>query len=143
LEWNLLPGDFRDLQLVDLPAPDLVYFDFYAPAKCPELWTHAVFKKLYAQMVPKPDSLLITYASNKAIRAAMLLAGFFVGEGAQTSMKLHTTVASPTLEALQRPIGADWLKGFECSSKQLPVDWTGSQSDEGVRRVREHSQFKR
>lgn len=140
IHWKLMTGDFRELSLSSLPPADLVYFDFYAPAVCPELWTYAVFLKLRTQM--KSDGLLITYASNKAVRAAMLLAGFFVGDGVSTPIKSETTVASPTLGALKNPIGRVWLAGFDKSPKQLPIDWPEERREEARQAIHTHPQFK-
>ncbi len=136
VSWRLLAGDFRAVDLSALPAADLVYFDFYAPAVCPELWTYGVFKKLHSKMRVSPASLLITYASNKAVRAAMLLAGFAVGVGVSTSMKAETTVASPVSEGVRRPLPGTWLEGFERSPKQLPIDWPEERRDEALLRIR-------
>jgi tRNA U34 5-methylaminomethyl-2-thiouridine-forming methyltransferase MnmC len=145
IQWKLITGDFREAGLSGLPKADLIYFDFYAPAVCPELWTYAIFSKLYAQMKSDPlsKSLLITYASNKAVRAAMLLAGFFVGDGVTTPIKSETTVASPTLAGLKNPIGRAWLAGFDKSPKQLPADWPESRREEALRAIHAHLQFKR
>src|SRR6185437_13436910 len=95
LEWRLLSGDFSRTQLDRVPRADWIYFDFYAPSACPELWTPEVFRRLRTQA--NENSLLITYASSKAVRAALLLAGFYVGEGEGTTMKSATTIASPNL----------------------------------------------
>jgi queuine tRNA-ribosyltransferase len=129
VRWRLVSGDFREIDISALPPADLVYFDFYAPAVCPELWTQEVFAKVRGAMKER-DSLLITYAANKTIRSAMLLAGFFVGEGVGTSMKGSTTMATRDLSALHRPLDRTWLESLERSSKALPLA-----------QLREHPQF--
>lgn len=53
---------------------DLVYFDAFAPAAQPELWTKQVFEKLYAVMTG--GGILVTYCSKGDVRRAMLAAGF-------------------------------------------------------------------
>jgi len=55
---------------------DLIYFDAFAPEVQPELWTPAVFKKLYALM--KPGAILTTYCSKSIVRKAMAEAGLTV-----------------------------------------------------------------
>ena len=55
---------------------DLIYFDAFAPEVQPELWTPAVFKKLYALM--KPGAILTTYCSKSIVRKAMAEAGLNV-----------------------------------------------------------------
>jgi tRNA U34 5-methylaminomethyl-2-thiouridine-forming methyltransferase MnmC len=124
IEWNLVTEDFLDASLLGFPRPDLVYFDFYSPSVCPELWTEEIFSRL------KTAPRLITYASNKSVRVAMLLAGLYVGKGAATSMKLETTVAgsSPVANLLD----LDWLESLERSPKDFPMD-----------RLRAHPQFQR
>jgi tRNA U34 5-methylaminomethyl-2-thiouridine-forming methyltransferase MnmC len=125
LEWQLVKGDFLTVDFLKLPCPDLIYFDFYSPASCPELWTEEVFSRL------SRSSKLITYASNKSVRAAMLLAGFYVGHGTSTSMKLETTVAGRwSSVGGENPLGRDWLESLARSPKNFPMD-----------RLRAHPQF--
>jgi tRNA U34 5-methylaminomethyl-2-thiouridine-forming methyltransferase MnmC len=53
---------------------DLVYFDAFAPAAQPELWTTGIFQKLYDMM--NENGLLVTYCSKGEVRRAMQAAGF-------------------------------------------------------------------
>jgi tRNA U34 5-methylaminomethyl-2-thiouridine-forming methyltransferase MnmC len=55
---------------------NLVYFDAFAPAVQPELWTAVVFSKLYRQM--ETNGILVTYCSKTIVRKAMEAAGFKV-----------------------------------------------------------------
>ncbi len=55
---------------------DLVYFDAFAPAKQPELWSDAVFSKVYCYM--NRDALLVTYTSKSTVRRTMESCGFRV-----------------------------------------------------------------
>jgi tRNA U34 5-methylaminomethyl-2-thiouridine-forming methyltransferase MnmC len=55
---------------------DVIYFDAFAPAVQPELWTPAVFKKMHACL--NPGGVLVTYASKGSVKAAMREAGFRV-----------------------------------------------------------------
>lgn len=55
---------------------NLVYYDAFAPAAQPELWTNEVFEKLYKMMAGK--SVLVTYCSKSDVRRAMIAAGFRV-----------------------------------------------------------------
>lgn len=52
----------------------LVYFDAFAPSVQPELWTEAVFRKIYAAM--EPGGVLVTYASAGVVKTALRAAGF-------------------------------------------------------------------
>lgn len=55
---------------------NIVYYDAFAPAAQPELWTEAIFKKLFDLLLP--GGILVTYCSKTVVRKAMLLAGFRV-----------------------------------------------------------------
>ncbi len=55
---------------------NLVYFDAFAPAAQPELWTKEIFEKLYGMM--KPGGILVTYCSKGDVRRTMQAAGFTV-----------------------------------------------------------------
>lgn len=54
----------------------LVYYDAFAPAAQPELWTVAVFEKLYTLLAP--GAILVTYCSKGDVRRAMQAAGFSI-----------------------------------------------------------------
>ncbi len=54
----------------------LIYFDAFAPAAQPELWTVEVFQKLYALL--QAEGILVTYCSKGDVRRAMQSAGFTV-----------------------------------------------------------------
>ena len=55
---------------------DLVYYDAFAPTAQPELWTEAIFARLYGWM--NPGSILVTYCAKGAVRRAMQAVGFEV-----------------------------------------------------------------
>lgn len=54
----------------------LIYYDAFAPAAQPELWTREVFEKLHHVLYP--DGVLVTYCAKGDVRRAMLAAGFSV-----------------------------------------------------------------
>lgn len=54
----------------------LIYFDAFAPAIQPELWTKEIFEKMYLMM--EDESVLVTYCSKGEVRRAMQAAGFSV-----------------------------------------------------------------
>ena len=65
----------------DLPNPstlpqnlDAIYFDAFAPEKQPEMWSEALFRKLYNSM--KPGAILTTYCAKGAIRRLLNQIGF-------------------------------------------------------------------
>lgn len=53
---------------------DLIYFDAFAPAAQPELWTKQIFASLYKMM--RPGGILVTYCSKGEVRRSMQSAGF-------------------------------------------------------------------
>lgn len=54
----------------------LVYFDAFDPVAQPELWTTAVFEKMFQLLCP--GGILVTYSSKGTVRRAMQAAGFIV-----------------------------------------------------------------
>lgn len=68
-----------EVDLADFAAEsafDLVFFDAFAPTSQPELWSEAVFAKVFAAC--KPGAILTTYCAKGSVRRAMLSAGFVV-----------------------------------------------------------------
>lgn len=53
---------------------DLIYFDAFAPAIQPELWTTGVFEKMFSML--QPGGLLTTYCAKGQVRRNMQAAGF-------------------------------------------------------------------
>jgi tRNA U34 5-methylaminomethyl-2-thiouridine-forming methyltransferase MnmC len=69
----------KQQSLLDITVADqfhLIYFDAFAPAAQPELWTIAAFEKLYHSLLP--GGVLVTYCSKGDVRRAMQSAGFIV-----------------------------------------------------------------
>ncbi|TBX67552.1 methyltransferase domain-containing protein [Flavobacterium silvisoli] len=65
---------FQDIS--DEASFDLIYFDAFGFRVQPELWSEAVFAKMYTAL--KPNGVLVTYACRTAIKSAMQTAGFTV-----------------------------------------------------------------
>lgn len=55
---------------------DCIYFDAFSPETQPELWSCAVFEKLF-QLLEK-NGVLVTYCSKSIVRKAMQEAGFII-----------------------------------------------------------------
>lgn len=53
---------------------DLIYFDAFAPEKQPEMWSQALFDKLFA--VAAPGAVIVTYCAKGEVRRMMQSAGF-------------------------------------------------------------------
>lgn len=55
---------------------NLIYYDAFAPAAQPELWTKEIFQKLF--LLLHQNGILVTYCSKGDVRRAMAAAGFTV-----------------------------------------------------------------
>ena len=55
---------------------DCIFYDAFAPTAQPELWTEAVFTKLFS--LTNTGGMLVTYCSKSVVRRAMQAAGFRV-----------------------------------------------------------------
>ncbi|MAL59634.1 MAG: SAM-dependent methyltransferase [Flavobacteriaceae bacterium] len=65
---------FSEIDEVD--AYNLIYFDAFGARVQPELWTEAIFEKMYRAL--KPEGVLVTYAAKGSVRRAMEAVGFKV-----------------------------------------------------------------
>lgn len=63
-------------EIDDENAYDLIYFDAFGAEVQPELWTEAMFQKMYKAL--KNRGVLVTYAAKGSVRRAMLSCGFRV-----------------------------------------------------------------
>ena len=66
--------DFRTYNFVR--KYDLFYFDAFAPAVQPELWTQEIFNKIYDAM--NPGAILVTYSAMGEIRRRLIATGLEV-----------------------------------------------------------------
>lgn len=55
---------------------NIIFYDAFAPAAQPELWTREVFELMLSILAP--DGILVTYCSKGDVRRALLAAGFIV-----------------------------------------------------------------
>lgn len=74
--FTLLKSGSNLLNVKPLNPFNLLYFDAFAPAAQPELWTKEAFERLYAMLAP--GGLLVTYCSKGDVRRAMQAAGFHI-----------------------------------------------------------------
>jgi tRNA U34 5-methylaminomethyl-2-thiouridine-forming methyltransferase MnmC len=65
---------FADID--DAAKFDLIYFDAFGYDVQPELWSTAIFQKMYDAL--KPKGVLVTYAARGVIKRSMIEAGFTV-----------------------------------------------------------------
>ena len=55
---------------------DLVYFDAFAPATQPEMWTADIFRRIFRILAP--GGALVTYSARGTVKQALREAGFTV-----------------------------------------------------------------
>ena len=65
---------FQDID--DVEKFDLIYFDAFGYRVQPELWSTAIFKKMYDAL--KPNGVLVTYAARGVVKRSMIEVGFTV-----------------------------------------------------------------
>jgi tRNA U34 5-methylaminomethyl-2-thiouridine-forming methyltransferase MnmC len=66
--------DFNDIE--DVNSFDLIYFDAFGPRVQPDLWSAAIFEKMFKAL--KEKGMLVTYSCKGDVRRAMLEVGFKV-----------------------------------------------------------------
>ncbi len=134
--WRLVPGDLRETLPREPVRAELVFWDPFSPRANPEAWTLAAFSALRARCGER--AALYTYSTATATRAALLLAGFFVGAGDPSGPKQETTAAAAAPHLLARPLDARWLARLLRSSAPFPPD----APPDAMERVRAHPQFR-
>ena len=80
--WNDLGNNFRlfidtnDIVTSDIPSKkfDIIYFDAFAPNKQPELWTPAIFEKMYK--ILRPEGIFVTYCAKGQVKRDLKSVGF-------------------------------------------------------------------
>lgn len=142
--WELHAEDFLKSIDQEKSVADIIFYDPYSPQVNSEMWTLACFQKLRNRCHPvnaPTASTLYTYSRATPIRAALLLAGFYVGCGTSTGLKPETTQAATQLSALDQPLDARWFLRWQRSHTRFPFG-TGSQDQENLSElVHKHPQF--
>ncbi len=73
---NKLETDFTANDYVIPDGIDIVYFDAFAPEKQPEMWSEAIFRKIYDAM--REGGILTTYCAKGEVRRRLQSIGFIV-----------------------------------------------------------------
>ena len=142
LSWELRHGEFEDCIECEPEKGELIFYEPYSPKVNPEMWSLACFKKLFSRTKQVGGGgLLSTYSRATAVRAALLLAGFYVGPGKKIGEKAETTMASSLPQSLPELFGSRWLERCQRSHVPFPEttpaeDWPGL-----VEALRAHPQF--
>lgn len=141
VSWVLRVGSFLDTLASETTKPDLIFYDPYSPKVNGEMWTLSCFEMLRKHCDGPDPVTLFTYSVSTPIRAAMLLAGFYVGYGLPTGLKEETTQASTCLKTLDNPLCKPWFGRWQRSHKKLPYDAEHHNQDELYQRLTSHEQF--
>jgi tRNA U34 5-methylaminomethyl-2-thiouridine-forming methyltransferase MnmC len=107
--WELRQGDFTRQVREEPRRADVVFFDPFSPRSNPGMWCVPLLEDVYRCHRPGRVMRLATYSSAFGARAALLLAGFYVGEGPALGAGRHATLAATDLSALAAPLGRAWL----------------------------------
>jgi queuine tRNA-ribosyltransferase len=142
IEWLLLNGDFA-LRKFEAPPPDLIFFDPFSFKVDGALWTLNAFREL-AKACSEKSTELFTYSYSTSVRAAMLVAGFYVAKGRATGAKAETTIGLSARAAAaahgRELLGQDWLAKWRRSDAQAPFGIT-EQNDSWRAALLAHPQF--
>jgi queuine tRNA-ribosyltransferase len=126
IEWQLLMGDFA-LRKFGAPPPDIIFFDPFSFKVDSALWTLNAFREL-AQACSEKSTELFTYTYSTGVRAAMLVAGFYVAKGRATGPKGETTIGLSARAAAaahgRELLGQEWLAKWRRSDAQAAFGTT-------------------
>jgi queuine tRNA-ribosyltransferase len=140
--WRLCHGDFPARIAAEPEASaDVVYWDFYSQKTHPHLWSVSTLRAL--RRVCRSGATLHTYSTATSFRAALLLAGFMVGAGGRSGLRVETTIAAVDLADLAKPLDARWLARLGRSTAAFPIDVAGDPAAqaEAIALVRACAQF--
>jgi len=143
--WELFHGDFLEL-FKTARVPDIVFFDPFSAKTDRSFWTYQTFLMLY-EYFKGADTALYTYSTSTAVRAALLAAGFVVGNGVGTGPKEATTVAFTSLDAHARHharpalLGPEWLQRWHRSGSRFPRNLSEADQPVFCEKIENHPQF--
>jgi tRNA U34 5-methylaminomethyl-2-thiouridine-forming methyltransferase MnmC len=148
LKWVLQQGDFREtMNHSDIPSPQAIFYDPYSISVNPEMWSVEHFQKLRSRLDDSNPCLLTNYTRSTALRATLILAGFYVGVGATIGDKEESTVASNSLDLVESPLDEAWLKRVRASQNANPIRDSGHAygpiNDDDYRLLLTQKQFQR
>jgi queuine tRNA-ribosyltransferase len=128
-----------------IAAPHVIFYDAFSPARNPEMWTLPLLSDLFALLMPDRPCSLATFSRSTMTRAALLLAGFFVGPGEPLAGKEETTVAANAPALLPKMLTRMWLERARRSHSAEPLRAPAYQqqalSEQSWQTLRAHPQF--
>lgn len=103
INFKLKNDDARKVLLEDYNLYNLIFLDAFTPSKCPCLWSYEFFKLLNEHL--EGDGLILTYSTSASIRAAMVEAGFEIGNIYNERLNRFTgTVAAKNKNLIKYPL---------------------------------------
>lgn len=103
INFKLKSDDARKVLLEDYNLYNLIFLDAFTPSKCPCLWSYEFFKLLNEHL--EEDGLILTYSTSASIRAAMVEAGFEIGNIYNERLNRFTgTVAAKNKNQIKYPL---------------------------------------
>lgn len=103
INFRLKNDDARKVLLEDPHLYNLIFLDAFTPSKCPCLWSYEFFKLLNEHL--EEDGLILTYSTSASIRAAMVEAGFEIGNIYNERLNRFTgTVAAKNKNQIKYPL---------------------------------------
>lgn len=103
INFKLKNDDARKVLLEDHNLYNLIFLDAFTPSKCPCLWSYEFFKLLNEHL--EEDGLILTYSTSASIRAAMVEAGFEIGNIYNERLNKFTgTVAAKNKNLIKYPL---------------------------------------
>lgn len=103
IDFKLKNDDARKVLLEDHNLYNLIFLDAFTPSKCPCLWSYEFFKLLNEHL--EEDGLILTYSTSASIRAAMVEAGFEIGNIYNERLNRFTgTVAAKNKNLIKYPL---------------------------------------
>lgn len=103
IDFKLKNDDARKVLLEDYNLYNLIFLDAFTPSKCPCLWSYEFFKLLNEHL--EWDGLILTYSTSASIRAAMVEAGFEIGNIYNERLNRFTgTVAAKNKSHIKYPL---------------------------------------
>ena len=141
LRWELRLGNFTQLVAEEPARADLIFFDPFSPASNPEMWSLSSLEDLYRCRRPGAETRLVTYSSAFGVRAGLLAAGFFVGEGPRSGERGATTLATTAFSGLDDPLTPAWLARWRKNPQPWPPLTPPEQRPKLRKALLEHPQW--
>ena len=113
LVWEVRWGDFPRLIGEEPQRADAIFFDPFSPRVNPDMWSVPTLEAAYRCRRPGAATRLLTYSTALGVRAALLLAGFFVGEGPRQAGGRGSTEAATFFSDLREPLEMRWLRRWQ------------------------------